>query len=104
MHWETDDLRIDQLKPLIPPAILMEEYAITDRASETVGKARQAIAECVRGRNDRLVVVVGPCSIHDEAAAIEYAQRLREQAARLADASSPTEKMLSRSWMRYRYS
>ncbi len=85
MHWETDDLRIDQLKPLIPPAILMEEYPITDSASETVGQARQSIADSVRGNNDRLVVVVGPCSIHDEAAAIEYAQRLREQAARLAD-------------------
>ncbi|MCP4451433.1 MAG: 3-deoxy-7-phosphoheptulonate synthase [Planctomycetes bacterium] len=85
MHWETDDLRIDQLKPLIPPAILMEEYPITDHASETVGQARQSIAECVRGRDDRLVVVVGPCSIHDEAAAIEYAQRLRDQAKRLAD-------------------
>jgi 3-deoxy-7-phosphoheptulonate synthase len=85
MHWETDDLRIDQLKPLIPPAILMEEYPITDQASETVGQARRLIAECVRGKDDRLVVVVGPCSIHDEAAAIEYAQRLREQTERLAD-------------------
>ncbi|MCF7974619.1 MAG: 3-deoxy-7-phosphoheptulonate synthase [Phycisphaerae bacterium] len=85
MHWETDDLRIDQLKPLIPPAILMEEYPITDQASETVGHARQSIAECLRGQDDRLVVVVGPCSIHDEAAAIEYAQRLREQARKLAD-------------------
>ncbi len=71
------------MKPLIPPAILMEEYPITDQASETVGQARQSIANCVRGRDDRLVVVVGPCSIHDEAAAIEYAQRLREQAQRL---------------------
>jgi 3-deoxy-7-phosphoheptulonate synthase len=85
MHWETDDLRIEQLKPLIPPAILMEEYPVTDHSSETVAQARRSIAECVRGRNDRLVVVVGPCSIHDEAAAIEYAQRLGEQAQRLAD-------------------
>ena len=49
MHWETDDLRIDQLKPLIPPAILMEEYPITDQASETVGQARQSIASRVVG-------------------------------------------------------
>ena len=85
MHWETDYLRIEQLKPLIPPAILMEEYPITDHASETVAQARQAIAECMRGSSDRLVVVVGPCSIHDEAAALEYAQRLHAQAERLAD-------------------
>jgi len=85
MHWETDDLRIAELKPLIPPAILMEEYPITDQASKTVGQARQSIAKCMRGSNDRLVVVVGPCSIHDEAAALEYGQRLQEQAQRLVD-------------------
>lgn len=85
MHWETDDLRIDQLNPLIPPAILMEEYPITEQASETVGRARQSIAQCMRGTNDRLVVVVGPCSIHDEDAAMEYGRRLQEQARRLAD-------------------
>ncbi len=85
MYRETDDLRIDQLKPLIPPAILIEEYPITDHASETVAQARRSIAECVRGKEDRLVVVVGPCSIHDEAAAVEYAQLLREQAERLGD-------------------
>ena len=54
MHWETDDLRIDQLNPLIPPAILMEEYPVTDHSSETVAQARRSIAECVRGRNDRI--------------------------------------------------
>jgi 3-deoxy-7-phosphoheptulonate synthase len=85
MHWETDDLRIDQLKPLIPPAILMEEYPITDQASETVAQARLSIADCLRGQDDRLVVVVGPCSIHDEAAAVEYAERLRKQADQWAD-------------------
>ena len=85
MHWETNDLRIDQLKPLIPPAILMEEYPITDQASKTVGQARQAIAQCMRGSNDRLVVVVGPCSIHDEVSAMEYGRRLQEQMERLSD-------------------
>ena len=85
MQWQTDDLRIDQLNPLIPPAILMEEYPITEKASETVGQARQSIADCMRGSNDRLVVVVGPCSIHDEASALEYGRRLQAQAERLAD-------------------
>ena len=63
----------------------MEEYPITEQASETVAKARQSIARCMRGSNDRLVVVVGPCSIHDEAAAMEYGRRLQAQAQRLAD-------------------
>ncbi len=84
MHWETDDLRIARLNPLIPPAILMEEYPISDTASETVARARQTIGQCLRGEDDRLVVVVGPCSIHDEAAAMDYAARLDAEARRLA--------------------
>jgi len=80
----TDDVRIERLDPLIPPAILMEELPITERGSETVAGARQAFGRCLRGEDDRLVVVVGPCSIHDEKAAMEYAGRLRLEAQRLA--------------------
>ncbi len=84
MRYQTDDVRIEKLRPLLPPAILMEELPLSDQASATVALARQAVAAVVRGDDDRLVVVVGPCSIHDLGAAEDYARRLRDQAARLA--------------------
>ena len=73
----TDDLRIERLRPLIPPAILMEQYEITEAASTTIAEAREAINRVLRDEDDRLMVVVGPCSIHDVEAAREYATRLR---------------------------
>jgi 3-deoxy-7-phosphoheptulonate synthase len=81
----TDDLRIDRLRPLIPPAILMEQYAITEAASTTVAEAREAINRILREQDDRLLAVVGPCSIHDVDAAREYGQRLRELSGRVAE-------------------
>ena len=84
MIFETDDLRIQNLRPLIPPAILMEELPLTERSSRTVAEGRQQLQAVLRGDDDRLVVVVGPCSIHDPAAALEYARRLCEAAARNA--------------------
>ncbi|MBC8133614.1 MAG: 3-deoxy-7-phosphoheptulonate synthase, partial [Deltaproteobacteria bacterium] len=86
MFYPTDDLRIEKIRPLIPPAILMENLPITERASATVSEGRKAIAGALRGDDDRLVVVVGPCSIHDVKAAREYAALLKQQADRLADA------------------
>ena len=80
MHFQTDDLRIQGLRPLIPPAILMEELPLDDERSEVVARGREAVAAALRGEDDRLVVVTGPCSIHDPAAALEYADRLCEQA------------------------
>ncbi len=77
MRYITDDVRIDKLKPLIPPAILMEELPVSERASTIIALARQAIARILRGEDDRLVVVVGPCSIHDLGAGEEYAARLK---------------------------
>jgi 3-deoxy-7-phosphoheptulonate synthase len=71
-----DDLRITQVRPLLPPAILIEEIPITDCASEVVASTRQAIADVLAGRDPRLVIVVGPCSIHDTKAAVDYARRL----------------------------
>jgi 3-deoxy-7-phosphoheptulonate synthase len=85
MFWATDDVRIDRLNPLIPPAILMEELPISDAGSETVAEARAAIGACLRGEDDRLVVVVGPCSIHDPVAAEEYARRLHALSGELSD-------------------
>ncbi len=73
----TDDVRIEGLRPLIPPAILMEEIHPGEEAIGRIARARQEISDIVHGRDDRLLVVVGPCSIHDPAAALEYAKRLR---------------------------
>jgi 3-deoxy-7-phosphoheptulonate synthase len=84
MIFETDDLRIQNLRPLIPPAILMEELPLGERSSQTVAEGRAHLQAVLRGEDDRLAVVVGPCSIHDPAAALEYAARLAEQAERHA--------------------
>jgi 3-deoxy-7-phosphoheptulonate synthase len=85
MLHPTDDLRIERIRPLIPPAILMENLPITERASATVSDARQKIARALRGEDDRLVVVAGPCSIHDVNAARDYGARLKAEADRLHD-------------------
>src|SRR5437870_11735517 len=85
MFRRTDDLRITQVRPLIPPAILLEEIPISERASNVVSDTRAVIASILEGRDPRLVIVVGPCSIHETKAALEYAERLRILAARYAD-------------------
>jgi 3-deoxy-7-phosphoheptulonate synthase len=76
MFRPTDDLRIQELRPLISPAILMEDYPISEAASTTVANGRDEVGRLLEGRDDRLLVVVGPCSIHDPDAALEYARRL----------------------------
>jgi 3-deoxy-7-phosphoheptulonate synthase len=76
MLHRTDDLRIQELRPLIPPAILMEELPVGERASTLVWKSRAEIGHILAGQDDRLLVVVGPCSVHDPVAALEYAGRL----------------------------
>jgi 3-deoxy-7-phosphoheptulonate synthase len=78
----TDDLRITQVRPLIPPAILLEEIPISERASNVVADTRTAITQVLRGNDPRLIVVVGPCSIHDPGAALDYAARLQRLAVR----------------------
>jgi len=76
MTFKTDDLRIQQIKELVSPAQVHEQYPITDRAAEITARARAVIHEILRGQDDRLLVVIGPCSIHDPTAAREYATRL----------------------------
>ena len=85
MFRQTDDLRITQVRPLIPPAILLEEIPISERASNVVSNTRAAVAGALLGTDPRLVVIVGPCSVHDTAAALEYAQKLRALAERYDD-------------------
>ena len=82
---KTDDLRIVKTRPLLAPAILAEEIPLTDAASTTVYEARRAIEAILDCKNDRLLVVVGPCSVHDTKAALEYATKLKPIADALSD-------------------
>ncbi len=84
MLQRTDDLRITEVRPLIPPAILLEEIPISEQASNVVADARTAVSGVVAGHDARLVVIAGPCSIHDATAALEYATRLKALADRYA--------------------
>jgi 3-deoxy-7-phosphoheptulonate synthase len=79
-----DDLRIKNLRPLIPPAILLEEMPATDEIARSISDHRREIQAILRGDDHRLLVVVGPCSIHDVAAAQEYATRLTPLAGELS--------------------
>jgi 3-deoxy-7-phosphoheptulonate synthase len=80
MHQPTSDLRIRAQKPLIAPAVLEEELPVSDSSAELVARTRRDIAAIISGRDDRLLVVVGPCSIHDSEAALEYARLLKQTA------------------------
>jgi 3-deoxy-7-phosphoheptulonate synthase len=77
MPYNTDDLRIREIKELTPPADLMREYPCTEKASTTVYRARDEIHRIMHRGDSRLLVIVGPCSIHDYDAAMEYAKRLQ---------------------------
>ena len=75
---QTDDLRIAETKELIAPIQIHEQFPLTEAAAATTFKARSDIEAIMSGNDDRLVVIVGPCSIHDPKSAIEYAERLRK--------------------------
>jgi 3-deoxy-7-phosphoheptulonate synthase len=81
----TDDLRINRVRPLVAPAILAEDIPLTDAAADVVASGRRAFEAILDGRDSRLAVIVGPCSIHDPAAAVEYSQRLKRLADAVAD-------------------
>lgn len=76
MLTTTDDLRIDSLRPLISPALLIEEYPLLAQDIAFINQTRREASKIIHGKDNRLLVVVGPCSIHDEKAALEYGQRL----------------------------
>jgi 3-deoxy-7-phosphoheptulonate synthase len=78
MLRRTDDLRIQWTKVVLPPVFLEEELPLTERASSTVFQARAEVTKILHGKDDRLLVIVGPCSIHDTKAAREYAGRLKD--------------------------
>lgn len=80
----TDDLRIREVKELITPAHLIRELGVSEKAETTAADARIALHRILHGQDDRLMVVIGPCSIHDTKAAMEYANRLIKERQRFA--------------------
>ncbi len=83
--FNIDDTRIADVRPLIPPAILLEELPLTEQAESLVAESREHIGNIIQGKNDRLLLIVGPCSIHDPAAALEFAHKLKPLADRYQD-------------------
>jgi len=82
---ETRDLRVRSIRPLVPPAILLEQLPLLEAGSATVSRAREAIVRILNQFDDRLIVVVGPCSVHDPSAALDYARRLKGLAEELSE-------------------
>jgi 3-deoxy-7-phosphoheptulonate synthase len=78
-HHRTDDVRIEQGDELLAPMQVMRELASTDRSEQATFEGRKAVHDILRGADDRLLAVVGPCSIHDYQAAVDYAKRLRQE-------------------------
>jgi 3-deoxy-7-phosphoheptulonate synthase len=78
MKFTTEDLRIAEIKSVATPSEICEEITITDTAAETTHRTRQEIQRILRKDDDRLLLIVGPCSIHDTAAAMEYGARLKK--------------------------
>src|SRR5688572_11554903 len=84
MQYRTDDTRIKEIKELVPPAHLLREFSLTQKAAKVVYETRQAIHRILHGADDRLLVIMGPCSIHDVKAAKEYAGKLKREKAKHA--------------------
>ena len=84
MPYRTDDLRIKEIKELLPPERVLSEFPVTELTAQVTYETRQAIHRILHGADDRLLVIIGPCSIHDPKAAIEYARKLKVQKDRLA--------------------
>ncbi len=84
MTHKIDDVRIKEIKELSPPTHVLREFPASDLAAEATYEGRQAIHKILHGADDRLVVVIGPCSIHDTEAALDYARRLKAERDRLS--------------------
>lgn len=83
-----DDTRIKRIRPLIPPQILIEDYPLTVEAAATIAKGRQDAEAIVKQQDDRLVVVVGPCSVHDVVAGIEYGELAQRKDGTVVDTTN----------------
>jgi 3-deoxy-7-phosphoheptulonate synthase len=84
MYHNTDDLRIRSQQPLLSPSLVLHDIRPTERATEVVTAARRDASRIISGQDDRLLVIVGPCSVHDVKAAKEYAGLLRRESERLS--------------------
>lgn len=82
---KTYDIRVEKFEPLISPSRLKEQLPLNEISHRTVVEGRQAISDILSGRDSRLLVIAGPCSIHDETAALDYARRLRALSGKVAD-------------------
>ncbi|MFZ1417708.1 MAG: 3-deoxy-7-phosphoheptulonate synthase AroG [Burkholderiaceae bacterium] len=85
MQINTDDVRIKRIEELAPPGHIMREFSLSESASQVTFNAREAIHRVLHDADDRLVVIIGPCSIHDPAAAIEYAKQLMAEREKYKD-------------------
>ncbi|MBE2895425.1 3-deoxy-7-phosphoheptulonate synthase AroG [Pasteurellaceae bacterium HPA106] len=85
LYYKNDDLRIEKTQQLLPPVALLEKYPASDIAAETVAQAREKAHNIIHGKDDRLLVIIGPCSIHDPTAALEYAQKIKAVRAELGN-------------------
>jgi len=83
--YNTDDLRIKEIRELSPPDEIRKEFPLTEKAAQVTFETRRDVHRVLHGADDRLLAIVGPCSIHDPRAAMEYASRLKDQKDRLAD-------------------
>jgi 3-deoxy-7-phosphoheptulonate synthase len=81
----TRDLRVSGYRPLVPPAIILEELPLSEEGSRTVARGREDVGRVLDQRDDRLIAIFGPCSIHDPVAALDYARRLTAIADELRD-------------------
>lgn len=84
-NYNTDDLRICAIKEVVPPQVVHDEFPISQEAALVTLGARREIQRVLHGHEDRLLVVIGPCSIHDPDAALEYGRRLLAAKRRLCD-------------------
>ncbi|MGH8634214.1 MAG: 3-deoxy-7-phosphoheptulonate synthase AroG [Burkholderiales bacterium] len=84
MQYRTDDIRVREIKELLPPSHVLREFPASEKAARTTYETRQAIHRILHGADDRLLVVMGPCSIHDVKAAKEYAGKLTREKERHA--------------------
>ncbi|WP_260261069.1 3-deoxy-7-phosphoheptulonate synthase AroG [Vibrio intestinalis] len=75
--FQTDDVRINKVKELLPPVAVLEKFPATETASSTTFRSREAISNILKGDDDRLLVIIGPCSIHDPEAALAYGKKLK---------------------------
>tara|TARA_B000000609_G_C23963274_1_gene235248 strand:+ start:111 stop:377 length:267 start_codon:yes stop_codon:yes gene_type:complete len=74
----TDDIRIDEIRQLLPPSLLLSELPILESSAQLINSTRSGIDNILNGLSDKLLVVVGPCSIHDQKAAIDYAEHVKK--------------------------